>query len=89
MVVKFLTKGRIKTGKNKFKIELEKGAFFITYTGSIKKAERNKNIWTDSRKNASTNFNFSYRVKLFEELDRTTNERISIKGNKIHKLEVS
>jgi len=41
---------------------------------------------TDSRKNANANFKFSYKVKLFEEIDRTTNEKLSIRGNKIHRL---
>ena len=86
VVVKFLTKGKIKTGHKKFKIDLEKGIFYITFKGTLKKIEKGKNILTDSRKNANANFNFSYKVKLFDEIDRTTNEKLSIKGNKIHKF---
>lgn len=43
----------------------------------------------DSRKNATANCNFSYKVKLFDEIDRTANEKLTIRGNKVHKLKLS
>lgn len=87
--MKFLTKDKIKTSKKKLKIELENGAYYLTFKGLIKKAEKDKNILMDSRKNANANCNFSYKVKLFDEIDRTANEKLSIRGNKVHKLKLS
>jgi len=87
--VKFLTKDKIKTSKKKILIELQNGVFYLTFKGFIKKAEKDKNIVMDSRKNATANVNFSYRVKICDEIDRTANEKLSIKGNKVHKLKIS
>jgi hypothetical protein len=87
--VNFLTKDKIKTSKKKIKIEVEHGTYYLTYNGYIKKADKDKNIIHDTRKNASKNFNFSYRVRLFDEVDKNTGERLTVKGLKIHKLKVS
>jgi cytidylate kinase len=43
----------------------------------------------DSRKNATSNVKFNYRVKLFDEIDRTANEKLMVKGNKVHKMKIS
>jgi hypothetical protein len=64
--VNFLTKDKIKTSKKKIKIEIENGTYYLEYNGYIKKADKDKNIIHDTRKNSSKNFNFSYRVRLFD-----------------------
>jgi len=89
MLLHVLTKGNIKTGKNKIKIELVNGTYYLTYNGYIKKAEKNINIMTDSRKNSNKNYNFSYKVKLFDEIDQTTLERLTIKGMEVHRMKFS
>ena len=88
IIVTFLTKDKIKTSKKKIKIELFNGVYYLTYNGYIKKAEKDKNILLDTRKNAEKNYNFSYKVKLFDEIDSVANERMSIKNNKVHKLKI-
>lgn len=62
VIVNFLTKDKIKTSKKKCKIEVEHGTYYLTYNGYIKKAEKDKNIILDTRKNSTKNFQFSYRV---------------------------
>lgn len=69
VIVNFLTKDKIKSSKKKIKIELVNGIYYLTFNGYIKKAEKDKNIILDTRKNAEKNFNFSYKVKLFDEID--------------------
>ena len=87
--MKILTKDKIITGKKKLKIELENGTFYLTFKGLLKKVEKDKTIILDTRKNASDKFNFSYKVKLFDEIDRKANEKLSIKGLKVHKMKVN
>ena len=43
---------------------------------------------TDSRKNRDKNYNFSYKMKLFDEIDQTTLERLAIKGMKVHRMKI-
>ena len=88
MILHVLTQGEIKTSKNKIKIELVNGTYYLTYGGYIKKAEKNSNIMTDSRKNRDKNYNFNYKMKLFDEIDQTTLERLTIKGMKVHRMKI-
>ena len=43
---------------------------------------------TDSRKNRDKNYNFNYKMKLFDEIDQTTLERLAIKGMKVHRMKI-
>jgi hypothetical protein len=84
--VVFLTFGKVKTSKDKFRVELSNGTYYLTFAGYVKKAT-NKNVVYDNRKYANNNQDFSYRVKLFDQVDKKGGKKI-IKGNKIHKFKV-
>ena len=81
----FLTFGKVKTSKDKFRVELTNGAYYLTFAGYVKKAT-NKNVVLDNRKYATNNQEFSYRVKLFDQKDKKSSR--VIKGTKIHKFKV-
>ena len=88
MMVHVLTKGEIKASKKKIKIEIVNGTYYLIYGGYIRKVEKDHNIMTDSRKNRDKNYNFSYKMKLFDEIDQTTLESLAIKGMKVHRMKI-
>ena len=67
-----LTKCKIKSSKKKIKINVENGVYYLTYNGYLKKIKKDENILFDSRKSVKSNFNFSYKIKLFDEIDSQT-----------------
>jgi len=50
----FLTFGKVKTSKDKFRVELVNGVYYLTFAGYVKKAT-NKNVVYDNRKYANNN----------------------------------
>ena len=63
------TKGKIHSRKKNVIISLENGTYYLTNTGYFKKIAKNSNILFDSRKSVKSNYNFTYKIKLFDEID--------------------
>ena len=63
------TKGKIHSRKKNVIISLENGTYYLTNTGYYKKIAKNSNILFDSRKSVKSNYNFTYKIKLFDEID--------------------